>query len=374
MEFIILAMLPGRHCLGDRQRILQNKTDYLSARIKDIEGEISPTLAQRGTKRKPDDELSHWSVEGQELVGKAKYVLSQVGGGWRDFFKGVKMRWDVDRIVDALDVHDKKGDVLFKQAMSDAQGPCHGYHIPVKALVGQVASTTLRRLEVLLLEDDKVGRIAIHGVEGVGKTFLMKHLYNSALKWVHKFDHVFWITFPDQFSIKRLQDAIAAAVKCDLACDDDLDLRARKLSETLEDLVSFVLFLDDVTGDEFTLDQVGIPVPAEGSKYKVVLTTSSTLERSLLDSFEVVVVDPLEEEEAFELFMLEARIDLAFAASLGDTPRLLAERCCRMPRLIVDVATRMCGIDDPHEWRYALYESMCLGDSQIDGVYHQLDW
>ncbi|XP_010696095.2 putative disease resistance protein At3g15700 [Beta vulgaris subsp. vulgaris] len=365
MESISLfweVMLPWGHCLVEKKRILHDKTQYLSARMEDIEGENSPTRAQRGKKRKRDDELIHWNDEGQELVGKARCFLSQDGGGWRSFLRSAKMRWDLHRLVDALEVHDKKGDVLLREAMSDAQGPCRGYHIPVKALVSQVASNTLKQLQ-LLLEDDEVGRIAIHGVVGVGKTFLMKHLYNSALKWVDKFVHVFWVTYPDQFTtIKRLQDVVAAVVKCDLTSDDDLNVRARKLSETLGDLGSFVLFLDGVPGSDFYLDEVGIPVSAEGRKCKVFLTTSSTLECRLLDNFEAIKVDHLPKEQAYQLFMREANIGKELISSLGGISNSLSDKCHGLPCTVVNIATRMRGIDDPREWRNALFELGHFGD------------
>lgn len=371
----LFAMLPGGQCFDQRKRILQGKTGYLSAKMEDIEGETPPSRVRYGTKRKADDDLSHWMDEGQKLVTKAENLLSQGGGGARSFFKRPKLTWDVNRLADALEVHDKKGDVLLKRALSVAQGPCRGGLIPVKPLVGQRASSTLKQLE-LLVQDEKVGRIAIHGLEGVGKTFLMKHLYNSVLNWVDRFEHVFWVTFPDHCTIKNLQDAVAAVVKCDFASNDNLNVRARKLSDKLAGLVSFVLFLDGVLGADFALDQVGIPVLAEGSKCKLVATTSSTLECRLLNGFKAVKVDSLPMEEAYELFVYEARIGAASDSSLGDTPRLLADRCCGLPRTIVDVGTRMCGIDDPRERNYALFESRIRGENSfypLGPAIHQLE-
>ncbi|KMT04671.1 hypothetical protein BVRB_7g168540 [Beta vulgaris subsp. vulgaris] len=354
----LLALLFRGHNIAERKRLLQGKLEYLRARMQDI-GDFCSTRFRRGKKQKLDNDQLEWMDEARELIKKAEFVLGRHVGGWRGFLMGVKT-WDVEKLVDAFEVHDKKGDELFGLTMSDARVLHRGYYIPVKALVGEVASSTLNQLE-LLLQDDNVGRIAIHGVEGVGKTFLMKHLHNSAVKWVEKFDHVFWVTFSSQFTIEHVQDLVAALVNCDFTSDDDLNLRASELSDTLAGLGNFALFLDGVPGAEFSLDQVGIRVPAEGSKCKVVLTTISNLECRLLDHFEAVKVDPLPKEEGYQLFMREANIGEAFVSSLDGISNSLADRCSGLPHMIVNIATHMYGIDDSCEWRNALYEFGRLG-------------
>ncbi|XP_021761893.1 probable disease resistance protein At1g61300 isoform X1 [Chenopodium quinoa] len=298
--------------------------------------------------------------EVQEIVKKSECLLGgQQVGGWWSLVTSLKMRWGIDTLVDALEVLDKKGDdVLSRHVMSYARGLFRGNLLPVEAVVGQVASNTLVKLEYLL-QNDKVGRIAIHGVEGVGKTFLMKHLHNSAVRWVDRFDHVFWITFPDQFTIKNVQSAVAAAVNCDLASDDDLNVRARKLSDKLASFVSFALFLDGVPEVGFSLNQIGISVPEEGSKCKLVLTTNSTLKCRLLDQFQPIKVEPLGEEEAYELFVHKAYLGKGLVPYLDendDIPCSISNRCCGVPRKIVNIANRLCGIDDLHECRFLLYE------------------
>ncbi|XP_019106475.1 disease resistance protein At4g27190 isoform X2 [Beta vulgaris subsp. vulgaris] len=290
--------------------------------------------------------------EGQKLVEGARGLLSQFGR-WRCFLAGPKIRWDVCKLIYAMKVHDKKGDVLLQQALSDARGPCHGNHIPAKQLVGKVASKTLNRLKILL-KGDKVGRIAIHGPRGCGKTLLMKHLHNYALDM---FDNVFWVHFPSEFTIKSVQDVFAAVFNCDISRDDDLTIRSVKLSHTLASLGRFALFLDGVPEAGLSLEHLGIPVPAEGSGCKLVLSTGSNLVCRMLDGLLIVNIGRLPSEEAYQLFRHEARIDKGSRSSLDDMPRLLADSCCGVPQEIVHLATFMCGKDDPREWRYVLSQS-----------------
>ncbi|KMT04657.1 hypothetical protein BVRB_7g168400 [Beta vulgaris subsp. vulgaris] len=335
--------------LDEMKRILEGEIECLSAKMLDVSRITSSSQAPRGKKRKQED--CPWMTEDQNLVVKSRCLLGQVGG-WRSLLLGAKTRWEVYKLVYALKDHDIKGNKVLKEALSDARGLCRGYHMPVKQLVGRVASRTLDYLKVLL-EGDEAGRIAIYGMEGIGKTFLMKHLHNCAL---NMFDYVFWVSFPDVFTIKHLQDAVAAAVNCDISSADHLFVRASKLSDTLANLGRFAIFLDCVPKANFSLEQVGIPVPTKGSECKLILSTSSSLEYKFFDCFQAVEIKRLPKEDAYMLFMREANIREGSICSFDGIPRSLADRCCRVPRRIVDIATRMCGINDPHEWRFALFE------------------
>ncbi|CAO2824609.1 unnamed protein product [Amaranthus hypochondriacus] len=355
MGLLYLALLVVGFSFDEKFRVLEDQIKYMIARKHDIRDMLCSRIHRDKNRKLGYEALSHWMSEEHALENKMEYFLGQVGG-WKSLFMSVKMIWGVGKLVSDLEILNRKSDVLVRNLLPDARTLCRSSYIPVKPVVGQVASTTLKQLE-LLLQDDKVGGIIIHGVEGVGKTFLMKHLHNSALRCVKKFDNVIWVTIPNQFTIKYVQDVIASLIKCDLTSDDELSVRARKLSDKLAGIGSCVLFLDGVLGKDFSLDQVGIdPVPVEGSKFKLVLTTRFTFGSSALDHFVAVKVDPLPKDEAYELFIKEANLGKVSLSSLGRSPSLLVNRCGGVPRMIVDLATKMCGIDDHHEWRNALYE------------------
>ena len=350
---LYLAMLVVGFFLDEKLRVLEDQTEYLIARIHDVGDMLSSRIHRVKNPKLGNEDLSRWMSKGQALEKSVKYLLGQIGG-WKSLFMSVKIVWGVGKLVSDLEIHNRKGDVLIRDLLRDARSLCRSSYLPVKPVVGQVASNTLKQLE-LLLQEDKVGRIVIHGVEGVGKTFLMKHLHNSALRCVEKFDNVIWVTIPNQFTIKCVQDVVAALVNCDLTSDNDLNVRARKLSDKLASLGSCVLFLDGALGKDFSLDQVGIDlVPVEGSKFKLVLTTRFTFGWRALAHFKAVKVDTLPKDEAYELFIKEANLEKVSLSSLGRSPSLLVDRCGGVPRMIVDLATRMCGIDDHHEWRNAL--------------------
>ncbi|KNA22366.1 hypothetical protein SOVF_034510 [Spinacia oleracea] len=353
----LLTLLAEVPRFGERKRVLQGKFEYLRARLDDIENIERPLFSipvQRTKKRKRDNEIHVWVAESRELLKVAENLLTQIEE-CKSFISRAKKRKVLENVVDALTVHDKKGDVLNTRPLSDEQVLHRGNHLPVQEIMGQTTLNTLEEIECLL-QNCEVERVAIRGREGIGKTFLMKHLHNCVLKWVERFDYVFWVTSPEKFSIKHVQDAVAAVLKCDISSDDDLRIRGGILSNKLASLGSFVLFLDGVPNANFSLDEIGITVPTNGSECKLVLTTNSTSWCRILDGFETVEVDCLSENEAFELFLNEAKIDTKSVTLLNNIPRLLAERCGGVPRMIVNLATRMCGIEDLHEWRYALFE------------------
>ncbi|XP_010686100.1 probable disease resistance protein At1g52660 [Beta vulgaris subsp. vulgaris] len=160
----------------------------------------------------------------------------------------------------------------------------------------------------------------------------MKHLHNYVLKWAapEKFGFVFWVTIPRQFSIERVQDAVAAALKCDLHSDDDLNVRAKTQSDMLARLGSFVLFLDNVPEARVSdLDRIGIPVPAAESKSKVVIAMRLTYVSEMLDSYGTVKLDLLLDEEACELLINGASFSgrMRCDAMLNSIAGLLAKQC-----------------------------------------------
>ena len=243
------------------------------------------------------------------------------------------------------------------------RGLPHGYYIPVEDIIGNSALKTMHQLE-RCLNDPTIGRLAIVGRHGVGKTFLMKHLHNFALNLGDdRFKYVIWVSLGDEFTIKDVQDAIAAALKCDIGHTPN---RAHKLSKTLEDLGRFVLLLDGLTKSDVpeSVEEIlghSVPAHGDGIECKLVVTTNCTAsdsESRMLDSFTKVEVGCLPEKEAFELFKHEAGLDDIHVAMLDNIPKLLVKECGGIPGWIVNCASgsRVYGVDDLSGWRNALFQ------------------
>ncbi|XP_042036626.1 beta-galactosidase-like [Salvia splendens] len=101
-------------------------------------------------------------------------------------------------------------------------------------------------LETILkhLESGQVSSIGIHGMGGVGKTTLAKHIHNQLLQDPQ--GRVIWVTVSPEFSVTKLQDKIARFIGLDFGGEDNEDIRAARLHTTLSEMKNSVLILDDV--------------------------------------------------------------------------------------------------------------------------------
>jgi disease resistance protein RPS2 len=112
---------------------------------------------------------------------------------------------------------------------------------------------------------DEVLIIGVYGMGGVRKTTLVTHIHKKLIENPYTFDHVFWITVSQDFSIHKLQNDIAKIVHLDLSNVDDEKKWVAKLAQTLMRRQQSILILDDVW-NHFVLEKVGIPIRVKGCK------------------------------------------------------------------------------------------------------------
>jgi disease resistance protein RPS2 len=97
--------------------------------------------------------------------------------------------------------------------------------------------------------------IGVYGMGGVGKTSLLRLVYNNYKKVSGTFDVVIWLTISQQYHIEKLQASIAETLNLKLEGSSDNDLRRMKLSASLGEN-KFLLILDDMWS--FRLAKVGM--------------------------------------------------------------------------------------------------------------------
>ncbi|XP_034902828.1 probable disease resistance protein At1g61300 isoform X1 [Populus alba] len=202
-----------------------------------------------------------------------------------------------------------------------------------------------------LLMDDEVPTIGIYGMGGIGKTTILKHIYNELLQRRDICDHVWWVIVSQDFSITRLQNLIAKCLHLDLANEDDDVHRAAKLSEELRTKQKWILILDDLWHN-FELDEVGIPVLLKGCK--LIMTTRSETVCHQMACHHKIKVKLLSEGEAWTLFMEKLGRDIALLPEVEGIAKDIAGECAGLPLGIIAVAGSLRGVDDPHEWRNTL--------------------
>ncbi|KAJ0045639.1 hypothetical protein Pint_04463 [Pistacia integerrima] len=217
-----------------------------------------------------------------------------------------------------------------------------------------VGEASVKEKNLKLLIGDKVCKIGVCGMGGVGKTTIMKHIHNQLLKERNKFDKVIWATVSEEYAVVKLQQDIATALGEDLLKHNDITMRAAVLQEMLKGKKRYVLILDDVW-KEISLEEVGIPEPAVMDGCKLVLTTRSMeVVRSM--GCEEIKVEPLSEMEALDLFLSKVGSEPLDIPTLQSTLKQIVEQCGGLPLAIVTLTSSMKGERDAHIWENALNE------------------
>ncbi|KAK7295557.1 hypothetical protein RJT34_18467 [Clitoria ternatea] len=205
-----------------------------------------------------------------------------------------------------------------------------------------------------LLEDDQVFTIGIHGMGGVGKTFLATHMENE-IKRKGTFKDVLWVTVSNDFSILRLQQDIAERMGVNL-CGKDERRNATNLLSAMESREKTVLILDDVW-EYIDLQDVGIPVGVNG--FKLILTSRLKHVCRQMDCLPTNIIEIKPLSDRWELFLLK----LGHHGTPATLPhriqviaRSIVDRCDGLPLGIIMMARAMKGINDVRRWKQALEE------------------
>ncbi|KAJ9672988.1 hypothetical protein PVL29_026314 [Vitis rotundifolia] len=202
------------------------------------------------------------------------------------------------------------------------------------------------------LEDEQVGTIGIYGIPGVGKTTLLKKIYNWVLKRNNEFDVVIWITVSKVETIERVQEQILNRLDVpDYKWKDrSQDEKALEIFQVLKTRKS-LLFLDEIW-ERLDLMAVGIPPLNNENKSKLVLTTRFQQVCHHMEVQKMVEVECLGEEEAFALFQANVGEDTLNSHPLmPNLARIIVQECHGVPLLLVTIGRALAGSTALEEWK-----------------------
>ncbi|GKV42008.1 hypothetical protein SLEP1_g49470 [Rubroshorea leprosula] len=218
-----------------------------------------------------------------------------------------------------------------------------------------------------LLREDKVTRIAVCGMGGVGKTTIMKQVHNQLLKeptiknviWVkvsRDFDIV--LQQKKQFDILKFQKSIAGNLGLNLKdVDEDAIKLAGWILQSLQQ-GSYVLILDDVW-EPFSLEDVGFLDPNGNDACKMVITTRSQEVAGKMQCKEIYV-KPLLDDKALALFLDKVGSEVVsyprYKSDIEPFLNQILKKCNGLPLAIGVVAKTMRGKFDRYSWEMASKE------------------
>ncbi|XP_057948674.1 putative disease resistance protein At4g10780 isoform X2 [Malania oleifera] len=334
--------------LGKRMHTLKRKIELLEACEADRKTELRNLEFQMGRKRRK--EVENWlrnvhtkkdefQRTEQEVQGNA--FLSRIHLGIGNQIE--KISREVEELIEQS---------KFPEGLTlDGDEP---KELLTMKLVGRKAEESMKKLWVCIM-DDRVFSLGIYGMGGVGKTTLAMHIHNQLLKNPGTYNHVYWVTVSQQFSIYKLQGDIAKVVGITnlLVEENDERKRAAMLFRALANRKRAVLILDDMW-EHFTLEKVGIPIGPD--ECKLILTTRSLSVCLRMGCQRKIKVEPLSEDEAWDLFMEKLKPYDEISPDVEVAARHIAGECGGLPLGIITMARSMRGVDDIREWSTVLKE------------------
>ncbi|GKV41154.1 hypothetical protein SLEP1_g48722 [Rubroshorea leprosula] len=332
VEAELMAQLrrqPGKIAWNSVKDWLKKASQMITMKVEDLisQGECSSST---NIEKKVEDLISQGECSSSTNIGKKIEELRQILEEGRKFTNfGVSL---------VIDDPSKKGITMLAEKC--------------------IARDDVQEEILQLLRGDKITRIAVCGMGGVGKTTIMQQVYSQLLKdskqviWVKvskDFDVV--VQQKKQFDMLKFQKSIARKLQLDLknADQDEIEL-AGLIADRLQQ-GSHVLILDDVW-ESFSIKHVGIP---DGCK--LVLTTRLQQEVGRAMECEVIPVMPLPNDEALALFLDKVGSEVVsyprYKSDIEPFLNQILKKCNGLPLAIVVVAKTMRGKFDRYLWERA---------------------
>ncbi|GLT41604.1 hypothetical protein SLA2020_487630 [Shorea laevis] len=345
---IVWACVKYQLCFGDYVNKFKEKKASLLARQGDIKSKIETQLYPGKIESR---EVKDWLDRGDKIIQDVEDKVSRVGcfshicvakyldektREMKTIFDEGEKYTEVYAIL-VVDDHSRKGIAVLTP---EAQG----------------RDATKTKILKYLVEDN-VTRIGVCGLGGIGKTTIIKHVYNELLNRETKFKKVVLVTVAKHFDIMKLQKDIASQLKVHLP-EEDATIRAAVLSEMLAKSC-YLLILDDVW-EHISLEDVGIPNLVGSNSCKLVLTTRfQDVARCM--NCKIINLEPLPKKQALQLFLNKVgnvvlSADGVIKKAIKPTLKKIVKECGGLPLFIVTVASSMTEISTSQLWENALDE------------------
>ncbi|KAH7690236.1 disease resistance protein RPS2 protein [Dioscorea alata] len=354
--------------LRENEETMQSEWRTLSSRKDDICKNLDTGHARYG--KKPKAEVTDWLKK----VEKIEEKLDSLGSGSANHMccKGFcpnyyshlkRSKKTVGILREVKDLQEKGKPFAERENLFIDSLPETSSSLPATTLHGTSAE---RKKEEILqcIMDPEVGKIGVYGMGGVGKTTIMRQIYNQLKEEKDDFDIVMWVTVSSVFELAKVQETIAEQLGCPLSSDETS--RAMELSQALRRRRrNFLIILDDIW-DVVSLQTVGIPEDGNGSK--VVWTTRFMDICNNMESQKEIKIEGLTDEEAWSLFKDKVGGEDIISLEIKPIAEQVARECGGLPLALITVGCALRKEKQLPVWRNALHELKTSSTDQIKGM------
>nr|GMC53184.1 NBS-LRR type disease resistance protein [Ipomoea batatas] len=322
---------------------LNVEVDQLYEQANDIKAELMNI--ERGGQRKRKREVESWLQQVEQLKKHFETFKESIQGRgliMKNAWKLIKAQ-QLERMTERVKKLRDEGRNISELTLNVSKV----YQLNVDQLSGTTSKFNLEEIYEWV-EDENVTSIGVYGTRGVGKTTLVKHIYNQILE-NNPHANVYWVTVSQDFNIRKLQDNIAKTAGIIIYDDENEEQRAAILRNHLVGN-NVVLILDNVW-DNIRLEKLGVPPKDKG--YKLILTTRLLDVCRKIGCQKLFKVNVLNEEEAWNLFkqILVQDNHIVLTNAIENLAKELAKKCGGLPLELNTVAASMRGVNDDHIWR-----------------------
>ncbi|PIA24746.1 hypothetical protein AQUCO_48800001v1, partial [Aquilegia coerulea] len=334
---------------------LKNKTEELVARVNDANRMLQ--IIEEDQEKTRTSEVELWLTKSSDAITHAESIDDEAKAAKRclnGVIPNCCSRLNLEKRISKLS---KEVTDLFEKAghFTDTS-PClpvqkMGIMMSTAKMTGKTTAEKNLQMVWECLMGDAFVKIGVFGMGGVGKTTMMKNINNLLLEQKIRFNKVIWVTVSKDATVQKLQSNIAMAVKVDLSKEHDEAIMAALLLKAFHRMGRFVLILDDMW-EEFSLHDLGVPMPTKENGCKLVLTTRSSEVCHKMECESIIKAELLSEEEGWELFINKYGADLP--PGVEEVARDIVKECACLPLAIITTAVAMRGKVDIQDWKGSL--------------------
>ncbi|XVF74709.1 hypothetical protein PTKIN_Ptkin13bG0133300 [Pterospermum kingtungense] len=334
--------------------VLETEMEELKAIRNDVKRRVQ--IAER-KHLKQLDQVEWWLSSVEVLEGEVEELMKKIGHEKicpgcccpRNCWSSYKLGKRAAKMLNKVRTHREKGQF---EEVAETLPPQPGDIKPCEQTVGM---ETMLGTVWNCLNEDQAGIIGLYGMGGIGKTTLLTQINNMLLSLPSTVDFVIWAVASRDLKPGKIQEEIGEK----LGYFDDR-WRNKSVEQKAVDIYrvlstrKFVLLLDDLW-DRIDLTKIGVPIPDQQNKCKVVFTTRSKEVCGLMEAHKRFKVECLTPPFDWHLFRKKVGDDaLSLHPDIPKLAEIVVKECAGLPLALITTGRAMACKKTPQEWIHAI--------------------